>query len=56
MTKKEKEICRKYSARDENGKVHCNECPLVIDHRNCICKAAVDLLEERVLYGREKRS
>lgn len=25
---KEREICDKYSARDENGKVHCKECPL----------------------------
>lgn len=26
--KKEQKICDKYSNRDENGKVHCKECPL----------------------------
>lgn len=25
---REKRICRKYSAYDDNGKVHCHECPL----------------------------
>lgn len=25
---REKKICKKYSARDENGIVHCYECPL----------------------------
>ena len=25
---REKAICEKYSARDENDKVHCFECPL----------------------------
>ena len=27
-TKREKKICEKYSAYDETGHVHCNECPL----------------------------
>ncbi len=27
-TEKQKKICEKYSARDSNWKVHCNECPL----------------------------
>lgn len=26
---REKKICEKYSAYDENGRVHCRECPLV---------------------------
>ena len=39
MTRKEKEICRKYSARDENGLVHCKECPLVVDSDGFMCKA-----------------
>ena len=30
LTEKEKAICKKYSARDEEGLVHCNECPLSI--------------------------
>ena len=25
---REQKICDKYSKRDENDKVHCNECPL----------------------------
>ena len=25
---REQKICEKYSKRDENDKVHCNECPL----------------------------
>lgn len=40
MTKKEKAICKQYSARDEEGKVHCMECPLVIDKTSFICKAS----------------
>ena len=28
LTKKEQKICEKYSAYDENHKVHCFECPL----------------------------
>lgn len=39
MTDKEKKICHKYSKRDENGKVHCFECPLVVDKYNMLCKA-----------------
>lgn len=38
LTPKEKEICKRYSAYDETGYVHCNECPLVIDRRYCVCK------------------
>ena len=39
LTQKEKEICKKYSARDENGLVHCKECPLVVDSDGFMCKA-----------------
>lgn len=39
VTQKEKEICKKYSARDENGFVHCKECPLVVDADGFMCKA-----------------
>ena len=28
-TEREKRICAKYSAFDETGHVHCNECPLL---------------------------
>lgn len=36
---KEKAICEKYSAKDENGKVHCSDCPLVVSHIDLMCKA-----------------
>lgn len=28
LTPKEKEICNEYGKRDEDGFVHCHECPL----------------------------
>ena len=30
-TERQKRICARYSARDENGYVHCNDCPLVVN-------------------------
>lgn len=39
MTSQEKNICAKYSKRDEKGFVHCKECPLVVDAENYMCKA-----------------
>lgn len=27
-TERERRICEKFSARDENGRVRCHECPL----------------------------
>jgi hypothetical protein len=39
MTEREKRICSKYSTRDESGRVHCQECPLVVDREQCLCKA-----------------
>ena len=30
LTENEKRICKKYSAYDETGHVHCYECPLAI--------------------------
>ena len=47
LTKEEQEICKKYSERDENNTVHCFECPLVIDMRNCLCKANANETKER---------
>ena len=43
LTKKEQEICNRYSARDSNGFVHCNECPLVFD--TLLCKSNCDETE-----------
>ena len=31
------EICKKYSAKDEKGLVHCNECPLVLRINDLEC-------------------
>lgn len=38
LTAEEKEICAKYRKRDKDGYVHCNECPLVINRRDALCK------------------
>ena len=45
MTEEEKAICKKYSARDEEGLVHCRECPLVLDKTAFICKASEELIK-----------
>lgn len=39
LTEKQKKICEKYSAYDETGHVHCNECPLVVSHSKVMCRA-----------------
>lgn len=39
MTERERQICKKYSERDRSGKVHCKECPLVVDSESFMCKA-----------------
>ena len=38
-TDEQREICARYSKRDEDGFVHCNECPLVISVYWCMCHA-----------------
>lgn len=42
LTDAEAEICKKHSAYDGSRKVHCFECPLVIDESGMICYANVD--------------
>ncbi len=44
LTPKEKEICRKFSARDKDGYVHCHDCPLSIPGGpyDCTCYANID--------------
>lgn len=39
LTDRQQKICEKYSARGEDGKVRCSECPLVIDNEYHMCKA-----------------
>lgn len=36
---RQKSICRKYSARDKYGYVHCNDCPLVVDRTGHMCRS-----------------
>lgn len=36
---RERKICDKYSAYNEDGKVRCRECPLVKDRFSMLCKA-----------------
>ena len=38
-TDEQREICARYGKRDEDGFVHCNECPLVISVYWCMCHA-----------------
>lgn len=42
MTDKDKALCKRYSRRDKNGKVHCFKCPLVIDKNACVCKKVLE--------------
>lgn len=42
MTDEETALCKRYSRRDENGKVHCYKCPLVIDKNACVCKKVLE--------------
>lgn len=37
--KREQAICDRYSKRDSENKVHCYECPLVVDAYDYLCKA-----------------
>ena len=39
LTKKQEAICDRYSLPDENGHVHCAECPLMISPYYLMCKA-----------------
>lgn len=39
LTEEEQKICDLYGEPGAEGKVHCSECPLVIDAKWCVCKA-----------------
>ena len=47
LTEEEKKICKQYSARDEDGYVHCHECPLVAYRQYAMCKANMTAKEWR---------
>ena len=34
LTEKQKQVCEKHRRRDSEGKVHCHECPLAVDHND----------------------
>ena len=38
-SERQKSICRKYSARDKDGYVHCNSCPLIVDRTGHMCRS-----------------
>ena len=42
LTEKQKQICEQYRKKDREGKVHCRECPLAVDHNDYICRANAD--------------
>ena len=53
LTPEEQKICDEYSKRDAFNMVHCYECPLALDVKNCACKASVTEEEYRdVKHGR----
>lgn len=39
LNEEEQKICDYYSQRFADGKVGCSRCPLVVDERDCVCKA-----------------
>ena len=38
-SERQKSICRKHSAQDKDGYVHCNDRPLVVDRTGHMCRA-----------------
>lgn len=53
LTPEEHKICDEYSRADEEGRIHCFECPLAIDTRFCVCKANVTEAEYKEWRGEE---
>lgn len=50
LTKAEKEICKEYSQKGEDGRCRCAECPLALDRRFCICKRNITKKEWEQKY------
>ena len=48
MTEKQGKICAQYSAQDDSGKVHCCDCPLVLDCEMMLCR-------RNAVYNRKTR-
>lgn len=57
LTKFEKDICKKYSRRDKEGRVHCPECPLAVKTYFSECKRTMTDEEWRayIVYIENKR-
>ena len=57
LTEKQKPICDRYSAI-VGGKVHCTECPLVINEYKCMCKgnAHYDRHRKEWVFDDERRT
>lgn len=56
-TDKEKEICLKYSTRDDAGNVHCSECPMAYGKNNpydfrCKANSHWDRKEKDYIYDK----
>lgn len=51
LTKEEMDICRQYRKRDNEGHVHCFECPLALDTRYNVCKKNVSKKEYLAEYS-----
>ena len=54
LTSEEMDICRQYSKRDKEGRVHCFECPLAFDTAFPICKKSVSKKEYLEEYSDRK--
>lgn len=54
LTPEEKDICRQYGKRDQEGRVHCFECPLALDTRYHVCKKTVSKKEYLAEYSDRK--
>ena len=46
-TKPSKNAWLKYSAKDKDGFVHCNECPLVLSNFDLMCHATAHFDEKK---------
>ena len=51
LSKLEREICKEFGKRREDGKVRCDICPLVIDKRDMVCKKNISKREAKEYYG-----
>lgn len=41
LTAEQETVCRVFGRRDKTGHVHCKECPMELDTRDCVCLKAI---------------